>query len=84
VFESAKIVLGLVRLKIIDLEGGQQPIAMSGDCVLAFNGEIYNHAVLRVELEELGHRFDLGATRTLCSKHSSDGMLIASIAFAVG
>ncbi len=28
-----------------------------GDCVLAFNGEIYNHAELRRELEQLGHRF---------------------------
>jgi asparagine synthase (glutamine-hydrolysing) len=58
VFESAKISLGAVRLKIIDLEGGQQPMAMeSADCLLVFNGEIYNHAELRAELEQVGHRF---------------------------
>ncbi len=28
-----------------------------GDCVIVFNGEIYNHAELRHDLEQLGHRF---------------------------
>ncbi len=58
VFETANVSLGAVRLKIIDLEGGDQPMRTEdGDCVLAFNGEIYNHAELRRELEQLGHRF---------------------------
>src|SRR5574340_150998 len=47
-----------VRLKIIDLEGGDQPIASAdGDTVIAFNGEVYNFRELRGELEGLGHRF---------------------------
>lgn len=51
--------LGAVRLKIIDLEHGDQPIVSGdGDTVIVFNGEIYNHAELRRELEGLGHRFD--------------------------
>ena len=50
--------LGAVRLKIIDLHGGDQPmVTEDGDLTLAFNGEIYNHAELRRELESLGHRF---------------------------
>jgi asparagine synthase (glutamine-hydrolysing) len=58
VFESANVSLGAVRLKIIDLEGGDQPIETEdGNCVVAFNGEIYNHRELRRELESLGHRF---------------------------
>ncbi len=58
VFETAAVSLGAVRLKIIDLEGGDQPMRTEdGDCVLAFNGEIYNHAELRRELEQLGHKF---------------------------
>ena len=57
-YESADVSLGAVRLKIIDLEGGSQPMfSDDGDIVLVFNGEIYNHAVLRGELEALGHRF---------------------------
>ena len=45
-------------MKIIDLAAGDQPIKSDdGDTVIVFNGEIYNHAELRVELEKLGHRF---------------------------
>jgi asparagine synthase (glutamine-hydrolysing) len=58
VFESPNAVVGAVRLKIIDLEGGDQPMQTEdGKCVIAFNGEIYNHGELRRELENLGHRF---------------------------
>src|SRR5439155_5934390 len=58
IFESAHISIGAVRLKIIDLEGGDQPMASAdGDTVIAFNGEIYNHQALRRELELRGHRF---------------------------
>ena len=58
VFESASIALGAARLKIIDLDSGDQPIfSESGDTVIAFNGEIYNHLELRTELERRGHRF---------------------------
>lgn len=57
-FESTHVSLGATRLKIIDLEGGAQPMRSdSGDFVIAFNGELYNHAELRSQLEELGHRF---------------------------
>jgi asparagine synthase (glutamine-hydrolysing) len=58
VWESADASLGAVRLKIIDLEHGDQPMASdSGDTVLVFNGEIYNHMELRRDLERAGHRF---------------------------
>ena len=56
--------LGLVhrRLSIIDLEGGQQPIANEdGTVQVAFNGEIFNYIELRRELAGRGHRF---TTRT--------------------
>ncbi len=58
VFLSGEVALCAARLKIIDLAGGDQPI-VSGDgaTVIAFNGEIYNHASLRRELEQRGHRF---------------------------
>jgi asparagine synthase (glutamine-hydrolysing) len=58
VYRSKYVSLGSTRLKIIDLESGRQPMASEdGDTVLVFNGEIYNHAELRRELEALGHRF---------------------------
>jgi asparagine synthase (glutamine-hydrolysing) len=59
VWESADVSLGAVRLKIIDLENGQQPMTSEDSgTVLVFNGEIYNHDELRRELENLGHRFE--------------------------
>jgi asparagine synthase (glutamine-hydrolysing) len=46
------------RLAVIDLAGGAQPMAdASGNVLITFNGEIYNFADLRGELEALGHRF---------------------------
>jgi len=50
--------IGATRLKILDLNGGDQPIySADNDLVIVFNGEIYNHLELRKELETLGHRF---------------------------
>jgi asparagine synthase (glutamine-hydrolysing) len=50
--------LGTRRLKIIDLVGGQQPMANDdGTFVLAYNGEVYNHRALRNEFEQAGRRF---------------------------
>lgn len=52
------------RLSIIDLEGGAQPLKNEDHSLtLVANGEIYNYRELRVELEELGHRF---ATHSDC------------------
>jgi asparagine synthase (glutamine-hydrolysing) len=42
----------------VDLAGGAQPMATEdGALVVSFNGEIYNHASLRRELEAAGHQF---------------------------
>src|ERR1044072_4370286 len=58
VFEGSTATLCAVRLKIIDLAGGDQPIVTEdGDAASAFNGEIYNHREIRQELEAKGHRF---------------------------
>ena len=44
------IQLGHRRLKIIDLQGGAQPMETK-QSILVFNGEIYNHLELRKDLE---------------------------------
>jgi asparagine synthase (glutamine-hydrolysing) len=50
-------VLGHRRLRVIDLETGQQPVTdESGEIVAVFNGEIYNFQALREELAAKGHR----------------------------
>jgi asparagine synthase (glutamine-hydrolysing) len=55
--ESAHAALGMRRLAIIDVAGGQQPVYNEDRTVAAvFNGEIYNFAELRAELRRRGHR----------------------------
>lgn len=49
---------GHVRLSIIDLEHGKQPlISEDGRYTMVFNGEIYNYLELRQLLATMGHRF---------------------------
>src|SRR2546422_1042093 len=50
--------LGHRRLSIIDLATGDQPLANEDRTIwVVFNGEIYNFADIRVDLERAGHRF---------------------------
>src|SRR2546421_8751303 len=48
--------LGHLRLAILDLESGQQPMVRDG-VAIAFNGEAYDFAALREELSGKGHPF---------------------------
>jgi asparagine synthase (glutamine-hydrolysing) len=49
--------LGIQRLRIIDLDTGDQPIFNEDRSVaVVLNGEIYNYRELRQELQERGHR----------------------------
>lgn len=54
---EARLGLGHVRLSVLDLsEAAHQPM-VSGQCVLSYNGEIYNFRELREELERDGDHF---------------------------
>ena len=57
-FESDQISLGATRLRIVDLEGGDQPLTSpDGDVVVIFNGEIFNQHELRLQLRAQGVTF---------------------------
>jgi asparagine synthase (glutamine-hydrolysing) len=61
-FLDGPVGLAARRLAIIDLAGGDQPIANEdGTVTVVQNGELYNYPELRLELERAGHRF-----RTSC------------------
>jgi asparagine synthase (glutamine-hydrolysing) len=57
-FVSGQISFGATRLRILDLEAGDQPLlSPDKDVVVVFNGEIFNHREIRTELEAEGFRF---------------------------
>jgi asparagine synthase (glutamine-hydrolysing) len=58
IHRSNGVALGIQRLRIIDLETGDQPIYNEDRSVaVVLNGEIYNFRELRAELERRGHSF---------------------------
>ncbi len=58
VFATPQAGLGHVRLSIVGLGDGQQPMSdASGELTIAFNGEIFNYIELRDELKARGRRF---------------------------
>lgn len=72
--EGVGLALGHRRLAILDLSpAGHQPmVSASGRYVIAFNGEIYNHLVLRADLEKIG------AGGTAWRGHSDTETLLAA------
>lgn len=59
VFVGSKAAIGNMRLSIIDLASGHQPMVSScGQVALVQNGEIYNYLELRNDLKELGCNFE--------------------------
>ena len=71
--KNADIGLAHARLSILDLSSaGNQPMhSISNNYVIVFNGEIYNHNELRLELELINKRNWFG--------HSDTETLLAAI-----
>lgn len=57
---SAHCALAHMRLSVIDPQNGQQPMTAvrnGKECTIAYNGELYNAAELRSDLESRGYTF---------------------------
>jgi len=67
--------LGHRRLAIVDVAGGQQPMANEDATVwITYNGEIYNHVALRPGLEAKGHRYRTRSdTETILHLYEEEG-----------
>lgn len=74
-FHAPGVSLGMRRLSIIDVEGGDQPIFNEdGTIALVFNGEIYNYLELREDLIRRGHEFTtLADTETIVHLYEEYG-----------
>jgi len=90
VYHSPTATIGNVRLSIIDLQTGQQPLSdISGRYWIVFNGEIFNYIELRKELEKKGIRLKTQSdTEVLVSLFAMYGksclnMLNGQFAFAI-
>jgi len=72
---EGRAALGMRRLSIIDLKGGQQPIySQDGSKFIVFNGEIYNYRELKAELESLGYKFKTNSdTETIIHAYEEFG-----------
>ncbi|TAJ12499.1 asparagine synthase (glutamine-hydrolyzing) [Marinilabiliaceae bacterium JC017] len=58
IYLSDTACFGNVRLSIIDLKGGQQPLSnQDGTLWIAYNGEVFNYVELRDELQKAGAVF---------------------------
>ena len=84
------VAAGMRRLSIIDLAGGSQPVWNETETIaVVFNGEVYNFASLRRELEALGHRFRTHSdTETIVHAYEAWGercveRLLGMYAFAI-
>ncbi len=57
-FIDENVGLGHRRLSIVDVTHGHQPMFNEDkSCVIIYNGEVYNHADYRAELEAKGYKY---------------------------
>jgi len=74
-FLEGGVGLGHRRLSIIDVAHGHQPMASDGGRLqIVYNGEVFNHPVLKRELEAAGHHYHTRCdTETVLRLYQSDG-----------
>src|SRR5579859_6810598 len=58
IYIDGSVGIAMRRLSIVDLATGHQPLSNEDSSVwIVFNGEIYNHAILREQLVARGHQY---------------------------
>jgi asparagine synthase (glutamine-hydrolysing) len=90
IYINKGLAIGSVRLSILDLVSGQQPLSsQNGDYWIVFNGEIFNYLELRNDLVKLGFTFRTKSdTEVLLNAYLAYGknclnMLNGQFAFAI-
>jgi asparagine synthase (glutamine-hydrolysing) len=75
IFAHEQFALGHLRLSIIDIQGGAQPMSSpDGHVHLSYNGEIYGYEQLRVEQKNRGWKFaTCSDSETLLAGYLQDG-----------
>lgn len=64
-----------LRLSILDIGGGKQPMQLDGRYTIIFNGQIYNHAELRKQLDITGKTSSDTETLLLLYRQYGEAML---------
>jgi asparagine synthase (glutamine-hydrolysing) len=85
-FTSENVDLYHLRLSILDIKGGRQPMQLGGRYTIIFNGEIYNHNEIRTKLGLQGKTSsDTETILLLYQKYGVDflGYLEGMFAFAI-
>lgn len=54
-FSSGNVDFFHLRLSILDISCGQQPMHLDDRYTIIFNGEIYNHTIIRKQFNIIGH-----------------------------
>ena len=75
-FLDGEVGLGIQRLRVVDLNTGDQPISNEdGSVVVVLNGEIYNFQELRERLRARGHKFSSqGDTEVIVHLYEDEGI----------
>jgi asparagine synthase (glutamine-hydrolysing) len=75
IHHDGRVGLGIQRLRVIDLNTGDQPIYTENrDVVVVLNGEIYNYRELRRDLQARGHHFATdGDTEVIAHLYEEEG-----------
>jgi asparagine synthase (glutamine-hydrolysing) len=64
-----------LRLSILDIGGGKQPMQLASRYTIIFNGEIYNHAEVRQQLNIIGNTSSDTETLLLLYRQYGEAML---------